>query len=67
MRAVEILELTPETYRERSSSRAPLMTAGGAHWNNQGLGHLEAVQFDEKRWLAYVTGRGESLRFGLDR
>ena len=63
----EIVELTPESYREVPAAPEHVVSAGEADWNNTGLGHLELVQLAEDRWLGFVSGQGEHFGIGFDR
>ena len=55
VRAVEVLELTPETYEERVIE-SPLLSAGKDAWNIGGMHHVDAWQLGQDVWLAAVDG-----------
>jgi hypothetical protein len=54
--AFEILELTPTIYREKPYSGNPILEGSGKGWNKNGMHHIDAHMYDEKRWIACVDG-----------
>lgn len=56
VRAVEILELTPKTYREQLACEPPILEPAPSGWNNRGMHHIDAHQVAEGQWLACVDG-----------
>ncbi len=56
VRAFEITELSPASYKECELSCSPILDAGSHHWNSGGMHHIDAHQLDEDRWLACVDG-----------
>lgn len=58
LRAFEILELTPHSYRERELPASPVLQPGQETWNHAGMHHLDAHRLDDGSWLACVDGRG---------
>lgn len=52
--AIEVLELTPSTYRERRAA-GPLLVADGTGWNGGGTHHVDAHRVDG-RWTCFVDG-----------
>jgi hypothetical protein len=58
VRALEILQLTTEQYRERPVSRRPILGPSGTGWNGLGMHHLDPHLMDDGRWIACVDGVG---------
>lgn len=56
VRAFEILELTPTTYRERQVRDQPILGPGADAWNRDGMHHIDAHQVGNDSWLACVDG-----------
>ena len=56
VRAFEILELSPTTYKERQVGAEPILTTGGATWNSGGMHHIDAHLLENGTWLACVDG-----------
>jgi len=56
VRAFEVLELTPEAYRERELPESPVLSAAGAGWNAAGMHHVDPHQTGPGRWTACVDG-----------
>ena len=57
VRAFEIEELTPSTYRERPIHIDPFLKGLGAnHWNGRGMHHIDAHQLTTGEWIACVDG-----------
>jgi hypothetical protein len=54
--AFEVLDLTANTYRERSLTPAPILGAGPSHWNRDGMHHVDAHRRTDGRWTACVDG-----------
>lgn len=63
VRAIEILEITPTTYREAPGLPEPFLAAGQG-WNGRGMHHAD-LHLVDGTWWAAVDGRGEYRRFGL--
>ncbi|HYU34390.1 MAG TPA: hypothetical protein VEW48_19730 [Thermoanaerobaculia bacterium] len=59
VRAFEILELTPDRYREREAPESPVLTPGEG-WNAAGMHHLDPQPDGVRGWLAAVDGRADS-------
>jgi hypothetical protein len=57
VRAIEILELTPTTYRERELDESPILGPSGAGWNAEGMHHIDAHPLADGSWIACVDGR----------
>lgn len=57
VRALEIEELTRDTYRERELAQSPILGASGTGWNAVGMHHVDAYRDGEKEWIACVDGR----------
>jgi hypothetical protein len=57
VRALEILELTPTSYRERESILSPILMPGDGGWNGQGMHHLDPHLNADGTWIACVDGR----------
>ena len=56
VRAFEITELTTKSYHEREVYQSPVLTAGGAGWNESGMHHIDPQPLGDGRWLACVDG-----------
>lgn len=56
VRAFEILELTPDRYREREAPESPVL-GPGAGWNAAGMHHLDPQPDGQGGWIAAVDGR----------
>jgi hypothetical protein len=56
VRAFEITELTTKSYQEREAFESPILTAGGAGWNEFGMHHIDPQLLGDGRWLACVDG-----------
>ena len=56
VRAFEILELSPESYREVEIDRSPILKASGCGWNAAGMHHIDAQLQPDGKWLACVDG-----------
>jgi hypothetical protein len=66
VRAVEVLELTPDTYRERHDA-APLGAPSGRGWNAHGMHHVDAQPDPRGGWLVAADGCRHDLMFGYRR
>jgi hypothetical protein len=64
--AFEIVELTPETYREVLAIERPVLSASGRGWNALGMHQIDAQPLPDGRWLAAVDGKHKQRVFGLD-
>lgn len=62
VRACEILELTPQTYRERELAENPIISASGQGWNARGMHTVDAHRIDESHWLACIDGYRHSFQ-----
>jgi hypothetical protein len=56
VRALEVVELTTTTYREREVGRGPVLEPSGAGWNARGMHHIDPHLLHDGRWIAYVDG-----------
>jgi hypothetical protein len=56
VRAFEILELTPGSYREREACSRPVLSPGGESWNELGMHHLDPHSVGPRGWIACVDG-----------
>lgn len=56
VRAFEILELTPTSYREEEAHAGPVLAAGGEAWNVLGMHHVDPHALGPERWVACVDG-----------
>jgi len=56
--AFEILELSPEAYRERPVSGGAVLEGTGipGSWNSGGMHHIHPLQMDDGTWIAFVDG-----------
>jgi hypothetical protein len=55
VRAFEIQELNPTTYRERELSESPILSPGDG-WNYTGMHHIDPHQLPSGGWIACVDG-----------
>ena len=55
VRAFEITECTPKTYRDQVVDVAPVVSPSGAGWNESGMHHVDPHK-DGSRWIACVDG-----------
>lgn len=56
VRAFEVTDLTPWSYREREARACPLLKGSGSGWNRSGMHHIDPHQVSEGLWLACVDG-----------
>jgi hypothetical protein len=56
VRAFEITELTPTSYREMEVEQSPILVAGGPGWNGSGMHHIDPHPTTGDRWMACVDG-----------
>jgi hypothetical protein len=56
VRAFEITELTPTSYREEEVSESPVLSAGGEKWNGSGMHHVDPWLTPQGTWIACVDG-----------
>ncbi len=54
--ALEVLELTPRSYRERPACPDPILQGSGAGWNESGMHHVDPHALSDGRWVACVDG-----------
>jgi hypothetical protein len=57
VRALEILELTATSYREKESDESPILMPGNGGWNGQGMHHIDPHLNADGSWIACVDGR----------
>jgi hypothetical protein len=58
VRAFEITELTPESYREREVTSGVVLGPSAPAWTATGMHHCDAHQLDDGSWVAAVDGCG---------
>jgi hypothetical protein len=56
VRAFEITELTPTTYREQAIDSQPIIQASGKGWNESGMHHIDPHRRNDGQWIACVDG-----------
>jgi hypothetical protein len=56
VRAFEIIELTPSSYREREATAHPILRSGHDGWNRVGMHHVDPHEISDRRWIACVDG-----------
>lgn len=56
VRAFEITELTPTTYREHAVELPPIVQAAGTKWNESGMHHVDPHRTEQGQWIACVDG-----------
>lgn len=59
VRAFEVVELSPRTYRERPLQAEPILGPSSRGWNALGMHHLDAQPLADGSWLAAVDGRAQ--------
>lgn len=64
--ALEIIELTPTSYKEVLVSEEPIIAPDGSGWNSYAMHQIDPHQIGEKKWVASVDGYGTYLVFGLE-
>lgn len=64
VRAFEILELTPTTYRERPSPQNPILEPDGEGFNALGMHHIDPHRVGEGKWIACVDGYAKVRAYG---
>ena len=62
VRAFEVTDLTPRSYRERPVGPDPLLGASGSGWNASGMHHLDPHEIAPGRWIACVDGWRSTLQ-----
>jgi hypothetical protein len=60
VRAFEVTELSPTTYRERRIGKVPLLGPTGGGWNAGGMHHVDVHRVSKSDWLACVDGWTEN-------
>jgi hypothetical protein len=56
VRAFQIDELTPTTYREHQCKPNPMLSGSGAGWNASGMHHIDPHRLCHDSWVACVDG-----------
>lgn len=56
VRALEIDQLSTETYAEHEVPESPILEGSGRGWNALGMHHVELLPQADGRWLALVDG-----------
>jgi hypothetical protein len=56
IRAIEIEEMTPTTYRETEYSPDPVVTGSGSGWNAGGMHQVDFHDLGADGWIASVDG-----------
>lgn len=56
VRAFQITELTPTTYRETEAKETPVLVPGKGGWNVSGMHHVDVHLAENGKWLACVDG-----------
>jgi len=56
VRAFEVAELTPTSYREAELGNSPVLTPTGRGWNRSGMHHVDPHRLDDNHWIACVDG-----------
>lgn len=54
--AFEIVELSPEVYRERPLAETSVLERDGSGWNADGMHHADVHRLEDGRWIACVDG-----------
>jgi hypothetical protein len=56
VRAFELTELTPTTFREQELNPSPVLQGSGSGWNESGMHHLDPHLQPDGQWIACVDG-----------
>lgn len=56
LRAFEVTDLSPSTYREREAGEGPVLAPSGSGWNANGMHHIDPHRLDDGTWIACVDG-----------
>jgi hypothetical protein len=67
VRAFMISELTASSYKEEPVGDDPVVKAGQAGWNKDGMHQVDAHEHEAGKWVACVDGRGRERVFGFKR
>jgi hypothetical protein len=65
VRAFLISELTTSSYKEEPVGDEPVIKAGAAGWNKDGMHQVDAHAYEGDKWVACVDGRGPERVFGF--
>ena len=65
VRAFEITELTPESYREKEVPGNPVLKPTRNGWNAERMHHIDPHNIAENHWLACVDGVARYWKFGI--
>lgn len=65
VRAFEILELTPTSYREKEAAQNPILKPSGKGWNADGMHHIDPHEIGDGEWMASVDGNHRETVFRL--
>ncbi|MFQ4145140.1 hypothetical protein [Chlorogloeopsis sp. ULAP02] len=57
VRAFEIDDLSPTTYREREISPKPILEPSNTGWNGSGMHHIDPHLMEDGQWIACIDGR----------
>ena len=56
LRALQITELTANSYKEHERPESPILTPSGSGWNSSGMHHADIHRLDDQSWIACVDG-----------
>lgn len=56
VRAFEVKELTPTTYRETELATSPILSGSGSGWNAAGMHNIDLHELGDGNWIACVDG-----------
>jgi hypothetical protein len=59
--AIEVTELTAQTYAEKVLGDRPILHRSRFGWNSLGMHHVDPHPFGTNRWIACVDGHRNSL------
>jgi len=62
----EVTELTTRSYKEKSVSESPIIQAGEAGWNNEGMHQIDLHLIGKRNWIACVDGFSKKFVFGFE-
>jgi hypothetical protein len=65
VRAFEVIELTPTTYKERPAAQNPILEPDGDGFNALGMHHIDPHRLADGKWIACVDGYAKVRAYGL--
>jgi hypothetical protein len=66
LNAFEVVELTKDNYREKSTRYNPILKAHGNGWARHGMHQLDVYQIEKGKWIGCVDGYRKDFVFKMD-